>query len=62
VVLLAEDEPGVRALVSRVLGKLGYTVLEASDGDAALRFIKGYSGRSIDLLLTDVVMPRPARP
>ena len=59
IVLLVEDEPGVRALVARVLGSLGYTVLEASDGDEALRFIKTYSGSAIDLLLTDVVMPAP---
>jgi PAS domain S-box-containing protein len=57
-VLLVEDEPGVRALVSRVLGKLGYTVLEASEGDEALRFARGYAGPAINLLLTDVVMPR----
>jgi two-component system, cell cycle sensor histidine kinase and response regulator CckA len=57
-VLLVEDESGVRTLVARVLGSLGYTVLEASDGDEALRFVKTYSGHAIDLLLTDVVMPR----
>jgi two-component system cell cycle sensor histidine kinase/response regulator CckA len=57
-VLLVEDEPGVRALVARVLGNLGYTVLEASEGDEALRFVKAYSGQAINLLLTDVVMPR----
>jgi CheY-like chemotaxis protein len=49
---------GVRALVARVLGNLGYTVLEASEGDEALRLAKAYSGRAIDLLLTDVVMPQ----
>ena len=43
-VLLVEDEPGVRALVARVLGNLGYTVLEASEGDEALRFVKAYTG------------------
>ena len=54
-VLLVEDEAGVRALVARVLGNLGYTVLEASEGDEALRFAKAYTGPAIDLLLTDVV-------
>jgi PAS domain S-box-containing protein len=58
VVLVVEDEPGVRALVARVLGNLGYTVLEASEGDEALRFINAYKGPGIDLLLTDVIMPR----
>jgi CheY-like chemotaxis protein len=57
-VLLVEDEPGVRGLVSRILGDLGYTVLQAGDGDEALRLVHGYAGRPIDLLLTDVVMPR----
>jgi two-component system, cell cycle sensor histidine kinase and response regulator CckA len=57
-VLLVEDEPGVRALGVRVLSNLGYTVLEAGEGDEALRVAKTYAGRTIDLLLTDVVMPR----
>src|SRR4051794_21786704 len=50
-VLLVEDELGVRALVARVLGNLGYPVREASEGEEAIRFIKAYSGRAIDLLL-----------
>ena len=58
VVLVVEDELGVRALVARVLGNLGYTVLEASEGDEALRFINAYKGPAINLLLTDVIMPR----
>jgi two-component system, cell cycle sensor histidine kinase and response regulator CckA len=57
-VLLVEDEPGVHGLVARILGNLGYTVLEASEGDEALRLAQAHAGRAIDLLLTDVVMPR----
>jgi PAS domain S-box-containing protein len=57
-VLLVEDEPEVRGLVSRILGGLGYTVLQSGDGDAALRLAQSHAGRAIDLLLTDVVMPR----
>ncbi len=55
-VLLAEDEPTVRRLMRRVLDENGYTVLEASDGAAALRLAQEHPDR-IDLVLTDVIMP-----
>jgi two-component system, cell cycle sensor histidine kinase and response regulator CckA len=55
-VLVAEDEPGVRSPVRRILAAHGYRVLEAEDGAAALRIAEGHEG-AIDLLLTDVVMP-----
>ena len=56
-VLVVEDEPGVRRLLSRYLGGLGYDVQEAVDGVAALEHIH-HSGRQVDLVLTDLVMPR----
>jgi PAS domain S-box-containing protein len=56
-VLLVEDEEGVRALARHVLAGCGYTVLEAHDGGEAVRIAGGHTGR-IDLLVTDVVMPR----
>jgi PAS domain S-box-containing protein len=55
--LLVEDEEAVRALVRNVLREKGYSVLEASRGEEALELSELYRGR-IDLLVTDVVMPR----
>ncbi|MEZ5419881.1 MAG: PAS domain S-box protein [Vicinamibacterales bacterium] len=55
-ILLVEDEPMVRRLVQAMLAARGYTVLEASSGEDALeRF--GSAMASVDLLVTDVVMP-----
>jgi CheY-like chemotaxis protein len=55
VVLLVEDEPGVRSLAVRILRRLGYTVLEAADGASALALAQ--TNTRIDLLLTDVTLP-----
>jgi CheY-like chemotaxis protein len=57
-ILLVEDEPAVRDLAARVLRSQGYTVLEAGDGIEALQFIAQHTAARIDLLMTDVVMPR----
>ena len=54
--LVAEDDPSLRVLVARILRSHGYTVLEASNGEEALRTAEEY-GRHIHMLLTDVVMP-----
>jgi two-component system cell cycle sensor histidine kinase/response regulator CckA len=56
-VLLVEDEDGVRALSRRVLQGCGYNVLEARDGAEGVRVAEQHGGQ-IDLLVTDVVMPR----
>jgi signal transduction histidine kinase len=56
VVLLAEDDPGVRLLARLSLRRCGYTVLEAGSAADALTVAQDYSGR-IDLLLSDVIMP-----
>jgi PAS domain S-box-containing protein len=55
-ILLAEDEEVVRKLASQVLRFYGYQVIEAENGSDALRTAESY-GQTIDLLLTDVVMP-----
>ena len=56
-ILLVEDEAGVRDLAHEFLKTAGYKVLEAYDGADALDVAARYSG-PIDLLLTDMVMPR----
>jgi len=56
-VLVVEDEELLRKLTVRLLRSGGYTVLEASDGPTALGIAAAHRGK-IDLLLTDVIMPR----
>jgi len=55
-ILIVEDEDSLRRLSQRTLQQHGYSVLEAENGEDALRVSEAYAG-SIDLLLTDVVMP-----
>lgn len=56
-ILLVEDDESVRDLVQETLREKGYIILEARQGDEALSLAGQYRGQ-IDLLLTDVVMPR----
>ncbi len=56
-VLVVEDEPAVRAVVRAMLERRGYVVLLAHDGEQAMRLAVEHEG-PIDLLLTDVVLPR----
>ena len=56
-VLLVEDAAAVRAVARQVLQRQGYRVLEAADGEDALYLAARHQG-TIDLVLTDVVMPR----
>ena len=56
-VLLVEDEASVRALAETLLKRLGYNVLVADSGPAAMRAWE-QSGGSVDILLTDVIMPQ----
>jgi CheY-like chemotaxis protein len=53
-VLVVEDNAALRRVVVRQLSELGYQVVEAENGAAGLRLLEE---QSIDLLLTDVVMP-----
>jgi DNA-binding response OmpR family regulator len=56
VVLVVEDEPGVRKMLSRVLHGNGFEVLIAADGAEAIAVSEAYGG-AIQLLVTDLVMP-----
>jgi signal transduction histidine kinase len=54
-VLVVEDDPAVRAFACSMLRDLGYTVLEAANGDAALEILA--ARRDIEVVFSDVVMP-----
>jgi signal transduction histidine kinase/CheY-like chemotaxis protein len=54
-VLIVDDEPSVRMLVTDVLEELGYASIEAPDGPTALRILE--SEAAVDLLISDVGLP-----
>ena len=54
-VLVIDDEPAVRMLVTEILGENGYRILEAEDGPSGLKLLQ--SDIRIDLLVTDVGLP-----
>ena len=54
-VLVVDDEPSVRMLVTEVLNDLGYSAIEAADSGAGLKLLQ--SDARIDLLVTDVGLP-----
>lgn len=56
-ILLVEDDPQLRQMARKILIRCGYQVLDAPNGADALVFSARFSG-TIDLLLTDVVMPQ----
>ena len=56
-ILVAEDEDLVRRLLTTTLTSGGYSVLEARNGVEALEVCEQI-GASVDLLVTDVVMPK----
>jgi CheY-like chemotaxis protein len=56
-ILVAEDEAQVRTVIVRMLRQQGYTVLEAANGLDALNMAMLHSPGTIQLLITDVIMP-----
>jgi two-component system, cell cycle sensor histidine kinase and response regulator CckA len=56
-VLVAEDEPALRAIIRETLQSGGYTVLTAADAEEAIALARQHAG-PIDIVLSDVVMPR----
>ncbi len=56
-VLIVEDDDGLRKFTQEVLLMHGYRVLDAENGEDALRVCKEHDGQ-IDLMITDVVMPK----
>jgi two-component system cell cycle sensor histidine kinase/response regulator CckA len=57
-VLVADDEAFIRKILTSALSDKGYTVLQAYDGVDGLAVVKGHEGEPIELLVTDIRMPR----
>jgi two-component system cell cycle sensor histidine kinase/response regulator CckA len=60
-VLVVEDAESIRKMVCAMLGQAGYRCLEAGDGEEAYRMVHG-APRAVDLVLTDVMMPKMGGP
>ena len=57
-VLVVEDEASVRQLCARILEEEGYKVLTARDGLEALAMLEAAGGQGIELVVSDLKMPR----
>ena len=55
-ILLVDDEPSVRSIVTRILRRANYTVLEADGGESAITVAESHAG-NIDLVISDLYMP-----
>ncbi len=60
-ILVVEDEPSVRQLTTRVLSRRGYSVLGVGSSEEAIALVNGHSG-TIDLILSDIVLPGKSGP
>lgn len=57
-ILLVEDEPGMRDILSQMLQSEGYTVLALPNGEEAMAYARKKNAGKIDLLIADLVMPK----
>lgn len=57
-IMLVDDEPELRRLISRALRREGYQIVDAGDGIEALALLESYPDASVHLLITDLNMPR----
>lgn len=53
-ILIVDDDPGIRNITAQLLTDSGHIVVEAENGDQALRYV---DGTAVDLVIMDVVMP-----
>lgn len=60
-ILVVDDDPGLRGMIAEHLREVGYAVLEAADPVAGLE-IAGDPSRRVDLVVTDLVMPKMSGP
>ena len=56
-VLVVDDDPTQRRLLQAVVERAGFSVLQAGDGDTALRMVTGAGASPVDVMLLDLVMP-----
>jgi signal transduction histidine kinase/CheY-like chemotaxis protein len=57
-ILFVEDESMLRKTYSKILKRYGYNIIQANNGTEALEYIQKHPRKTIDLLLTDIIMPK----
>jgi PAS domain S-box-containing protein len=55
-ILVVEDETDVRNMIVRALGRRNYRLLEAANGEEAVKLVKQHNNH-VDLMITDIIMP-----
>jgi two-component system, cell cycle sensor histidine kinase and response regulator CckA len=57
-IMVVEDEPNVRKLTVAALERLGYSIVEADNGEEAFKIVQAHPSLRLDMVITDVVMPQ----